>query len=102
MPDALAILSAEERRLLEALSDSEAGRIVYITKDRSKWLLSRGGGRVSRESVDRLAGLGLIHSVYSSSPNYAYHVGPTIDTTATLAARRANGKGAPIVYVRKP
>ena len=80
-------LAREAGRLLVLLTTGVPHREVYRAADGSGWYVTYGGGRFSWAAVDRLIRDGHIHSRYSDCPEEMYHVGKTLDCSATLEGR---------------
>lgn len=89
----------DAQQLLDLLTHGESHREVYRGRD-GGWFVTYGGGQVDAEAVRDLVTRGLIHSVYNNIPDQVYHVGKTLDCTATTAerAKHRRKKDAPRIY----
>jgi len=70
---------------------------VFMTG--GSWCVTYRGGTTSEAAVMSLKAKGLIRPVYSNMPNDCFHIGPTIDCDATMAARKRYGNRHPLLYV---
>lgn len=84
-----------EDELLDILTNGEPHREVYRGNRNSGWFVTYGGGETTERAVRGLISRGRIHSVYSTCPDEAYHVGRTIDMKRSKFA----GKNPITVYV---
>lgn len=86
--------------MLDLLTNGTPHREVYAGRD-GGWWVTHGGGEVTSHAVSELVSSGAVVSVYSDCPKDAYHVGRTLDTVRTLAARMNCHRKAdsPKIYV---
>ena len=85
--------------LLDILQNGVPHREVYTAQD-GGWYVTYGGGRTTAAAVMALVRSGAIVSVYDNYPGGAYHVGKTLDMTATTEERKKHRrcKDAPLIY----
>jgi hypothetical protein len=61
---------------------------VYFVPSSHQWWVTYGGGQADEAAVRALVEQGKIHSVYSTCPNDAYHIGKTYDMKASRFTKR--------------
>lgn len=90
------VLGREE--LYKLLREGVPHREVYRGRD-GGWWVTYSGDEADPRAVAYLVEQKYLTSVYSSIPDEVYHVGKTLDCTATLERRKREGRHAPLVYL---